>query len=258
MTRDHTPKPVPAVQNAVLILRLLAGAGRPLGATQIARETGLNVSSAFNILQTLSHEGLLHVNAETKTYSIGMGMMAFAVPLLGANPSDLLRPVLSAIAEENRVVVALWHITAEERMVLIDSFAAPNIVQVVIARNRRLPVFAGALGRAYAARLRLDEAAARKGYESVRWQNPPGFEAYWNDVLAAQQTGYARDRGQLFIGLDSVAAVACDANGVPRLGMSSITIAGQHDVEPLSKVAKALAAAARQVECCVFGQTSES
>ena len=257
MMRHTTPKLVPAVQNAVLILRLLAGAGRPLGATQIARETGLNVSSAFNILRTMSHEGLLHVDAETKTYSIGIGMMAFAVPLLGANPSDLLRPVLSAIAEENRVVIALWHITVEERMVLIDSFAAPNIVQVVIARNSRLPVFAGALGRAYAAKLRLDEAATRKGYESVRWQNAPGFEAYWKDVLAARQAGHARDRGQLFIGLDSMAAVACDANGVPRLGMSSITIAGQHDADPRLKVAKALAAAALQVERCVFGQTNE-
>ena len=59
MVDDTGQKLVPAVQNAMIIMRLLAASGRPMGATQIAREAGLNVSSAFNILRTLSHEGLL-------------------------------------------------------------------------------------------------------------------------------------------------------------------------------------------------------
>ena len=53
MTDDLPQKLVPAVQNATTIQRLLASAGRPMGVTQIARETGLNVSSVFNILRTL-------------------------------------------------------------------------------------------------------------------------------------------------------------------------------------------------------------
>ena len=75
MVDDGGQKFVPAVQNAVSIMRLLAAQGSPMGATQIARETGLNVSSAFNILRTLSHEGLLSFNPEAKTYRIGMGLM---------------------------------------------------------------------------------------------------------------------------------------------------------------------------------------
>ncbi|WP_162787097.1 IclR family transcriptional regulator [Notoacmeibacter marinus] len=254
MSDDHGHKFVPAVQNATRIMRLLAAQGEPLGATQIARETGLNVSSAFNILRTLSHEGILSFNSEAKTYRIGMGLLEFAAPLLGANPADLLRPTLAAIAHEHRVTIALWHITGNERIVLIDRFTAPNIVQVVIARNSRLPVFAGAIGRCYAAMLGLDEAATRTGYDTVRWQREPGFDSYWQDVITARQTGVARDREQLFRGLQIVATLARDAADIPRIGMSSITIAGQHDENSLEKVADALTGAADQIERCVFGR----
>lgn len=254
MTDDNGHKPVPAVQNAVRIMRLLAALGRPMGATQIARETGLNVSSAFNILRTLSHEGLVSFDPEAKTYRIGMGLMEFAAPLLGANPADLVRPTLTAIAQEHQVMIALWQITAQERIVLIDRFTAPNIVQAVIARNSRLPVFAGAVGRCYAAVRGLTEAETRKGFDTVRWQDPPSFESYWQDVLAARDSNTGQDRGQLFRGLDIVAALACDSAGVPRIGMSSITISGQQTDESLDRVALALADAAGQVERCIFGR----
>lgn len=258
MIDDNGQKLVPAVQNAMTIIRLLANSGRPLGATQIARETGLNVSSAFNILRTLSFEGLLSFDAEAKTYRIGMGLMELAAPLLGASPADLIRPLMSAIAEEHRITIALWQITGDERIVLIDRFTAPNIVQAVISRGSRLPVFAGAIGRVYAASLGLSKPDTQKGYNDVRWQNAPGFKAYWADVQAARESGIARDRGNLFRGLDIVAVLSRDAAGTPRLGMSSITITGQQDEESLVRIGSALASAARQVERGVFGRPGES
>lgn len=257
MADDQGQKLVPAVQNAMRILRLLAVAGGPMGATQIARETDLNVSSAFNILRTLSHEGVLSFDPGAKTYRIGMGLLEVATPLLGANPADLIRPLMNAIAQDHQVMIALWQITATGRIVLIDRFTAPGIVQAAIARNSRLPVFAGAIGRCYAASLGLDRDQTRTGYDSVRWQSAPGFDAYWHDVQQARRTGIARDRGQLFRGLQIVASLARDAEGHPRLGVSSITIAGQHDDPALTRVGAALAGAARQIERSLFGRPPE-
>jgi len=247
-------KLVPAVQNATLILRLLAARGAPMGVTRIARETSLNVSSAFNILRTLTHEGLVSFDPEAKSYRIGMGLMEVAAPLLGANPADLIRPLMNEIVQDHQVMIALWQITAGERIVLIDRFTAARIVQAVIARNSRLPAFAGAIGRCYAAALDLDEAQARAGYATVRWQSDPGFTAYWSDVRRAKATRVAQDRGHLFRGLEIVAALARDARGTPRIGMSGITIAGQHDEGSLEHVGAALAEAATQIERGIFGR----
>ena len=258
MADDTGVKLVPAVQNATSIMRLLAAQGRPMGATQIARETELNVSSAFNILRTLSHEGLLSFDPEAKTYRMGMGLMEFAVPLLGANPADVIRPSLTAIAQDHQTMIALWQITPTERIVLTDRFTAPNILHAVLAQNSRLPVFSGAIGRCYAATKGLTEAQTRRGFNTVRWQDAPSFESYWADVLEARETGTGFDRSQLFRGLDIVASLARDAEGVPRLGMSSITIAGQQTDETLRVIASALAGAAAQIERCLFGRPAET
>lgn len=258
MIEGGAQKPVPAVQNAVAIMRVLAASGRPMGATQIARETGLNVSSTFNILRTLTHETLLSFDPEAKTYRIGMGLMEFAAPLLPANPADLIRPLITDIAREHRVAIALWHIAANARIVLIDRISAPDIVQAVMAPNTRMPAFSGAIGRLYTAALGFDREEARKGYEGVRWQNPPGFDAYWRDAQAARETGVAQDRRQLFHGLDIVAALLRDASGAPRLGLSSITITGQQTDASLASVGVALAGAARHIERSVFGRKARS
>jgi len=262
MHEDQIAHLVPAVQNATRILRQIASSGRPQGATEIAREAGLSVSSAFKILRTLRHEGLVAFDQDAKTYDAGMGLLEFAIPLLGSSPGDLIGPTLKTIADEHRVMIALWQITAENRIVLTDRFAARDIVQVVLAPNSRLPVFAGATGRCYAASLGLSKEDVRSGYDSIRWQTEPGFESYWRDVVAARETGTAQDRGHLFRGLDMVAALACDATGAPRLAMSSITIAGQQSDDNLTRVEQALAGAAGQVEKIVFGryrrETSQS
>lgn len=251
---DQGPKFVPAVQNAARILRLLASCGTSLGTTQIARETGLNVSSVFNILRTLSHEGMLSFDPQAKTYRIGIGLLEFAAPLLGANPTDLIRPLLTEIAHEHKVLIVLYEVTENERIVLTDRFAAPNIIQAVIPLGSRFPVFAGAIGRCYAARLDLDEKAVRAGYESVQWQVPPGFDTYWKDVATARENGYARDRGQLTRGIEIVSSLVLDAGGTPRLGMSCINLATQIDDETLERVGKDLASASKKIESALFGK----
>lgn len=256
MADDQKPKFVPAVQNATAILRLLAARGAPLGASQIARETGLNPSSAFNILRTLAHEGMISFDPVAKTYRIGMGIMEFAAPLLGANPADQIRPLMNAVAQDHRAMIALWQITASERMVLIDRFTAPDIVHAVIAPQTRLPIFAGAVGRCYAALRGLDRTQARRGYDQVHWQAAPGFEAYWRDVQAARTTGIARDHEALFRGLQIVATLVRDAHDAPRLGLSAITITGQHRDDEIAHIGQALADAARQIERNLFGRSA--
>jgi DNA-binding IclR family transcriptional regulator len=105
--------------------------------------------------------------------------------------------------------------------------------------------------------MNLTEQQTRTGYDTVRWQDAPGFESYWQDVQTARETGHAYDRN-LFRGLEIVATLACDAEGTPRIGMSSITIAGQQGADSLAAVASSLKTAAEQIERGVFGRKTEA
>ena len=253
MSIEPRQKLVPAVQNATAILRQLSVMGAPVGATQIARACDLNVSTTFNILRTLTAEGLASFNPQDKTYGLGLGLMELTTPLLITSPADMIRPLMAEIAEAHQIMIALWHITDTQRIVLTDRIAAERIVQAVIADNSRLPAFAGAIGRSYAAALGLDEAASRAGYDTVRWQTPPGFDSYWADIQTARDTRFAMDHAHLFRGLEIVAAVVGDRGGTPRIGMSGITIAGQHTADELAHVGRSLADAADRIERGLYG-----
>lgn len=245
---------VPAVDNALKLLKYMASRGGSHGVAPLARATGITVSSTFNILKTLVRSGFVTFDPKDKTYRIGMGILEIVAPVLGANPNDLIRPLLDGMAEEFNVPIALWQVTEHERIILIDQVAPRRIVHANIERESRLPAWSGAVGRCYAAHMGKDRADVRRGYESVRWQNPPGFDAYWASVEVARRDGFAFDFGNLFAGLDICAAMVCDAMDRPRLGISTIAITGQTDREQLQHVARRLAEAAAIIEINVFGR----
>lgn len=241
-------KTVPAVENAAKILRYLAQRGGADGAAGTARATGLNVSSVFNILKTLANEDLVSFNPEAKTYSIGIGILGLAGPLLGMSPADVIHAAMIEIAHRHKAMVALWQVTDSERIVLQHSTVPDSVVHVNMPKGARLPAFVGAVGRCYAARTGISRDAARHKFESLRWQEAPCFEDYWAEVEDCRTRGYAFDFGNLYRGMSIVAAICCDGQGTPRLGLSSINIMGQVSTEALHEIGESLAGLGRKIE----------
>lgn len=256
---DHasTGKFVGAVENAVLILRHLANAAAPAGVAAIARATGVNVSTAFNILRTLSNEGLVIFNADTKTYRIGLGVLEFSAPLLGMDQTRLIHPELERLAADHNALIALWKITPQERIILVDRVVGTNVVRVDMASGSRLPAYVGAIGRCFAATKDLSRGELRRHFETLRWQAAPRFEDYAEDVAAAGRSGYAFDLGQLFRGLDIVAAVIRDHEGEARFGVSGIAIAGQMSREELETLAIAIRDRSELISANLYGRAVE-
>jgi DNA-binding IclR family transcriptional regulator len=248
------PKYVGAVENAARLLRRLSERPGPAGAAALARETGLNTSTAFNILRTLVKEGLVAFDPVDKTYRPGLGLLDFSAPLLGAGQADLIHPELSRLSAEHRVMLGLWAITAAERIVLRERvISAQGIVRVDMAPGARLPAWAGAVGRCYAAARNLPREALRARYDALRWHAPPGFEAYAEQVADARRDGVARDRAELFHGLDTVAAVIPDHEGTPRFGVSAICISGQLDEAAMAGLAADLRDTAALIAARLWG-----
>lgn len=244
---------VGAVGNAVTILRHLAHAARPEGVAQIARATHINTSTCFNILRTLQSEGLLDFHELEKVYSISQGMLELALPVLATNPLDLIRPVLARLSHEQNSLIALWKITALERLVLVDRAVPNRIVHIDMQIGTRLPSYIGALGRCVAAQRDLNEAELERRFFELRWASPPSFEEYCRQVKDAGQKGYAIDAGNLYNLIDIVAAVVTDAAGNPRFGLSAIGISGQKSPEQIDVIGRSLRDAARKLSLSLYG-----
>ena len=254
MKAAEPQKYVGAVESAVKILRRLAQAGSPEGVAIIARETGLNVSTTYNILKTLTKEGIVDFDAQSKDYAVGMGVLELAAPMLGRNPGDMIRPVMQRLSREHSVLVGLWTVMPNGRIVLSDRIVPEDVVRADVRPGSRLPDLVGAVGRCVAAARGLDRETLREAFAGLRWQRNPGFEAYWEEVQQARIDGFAFDFGQLFLGLSIAASVIRDIEGTPRLGLSVISIADQIEESALREAAHALRDAARFIEMNVFGR----
>ncbi|MCC5987043.1 MAG: IclR family transcriptional regulator [Pararhodobacter sp.] len=243
---------VGAVVHALRILRHLAGLGAPVGVSAIARATGVNTSTCFNILRTLVAEGLVVFDPGDKTYRLGLGVLELAVGLLGANHGDLIRPELERLAADSPALICLWQIVGEDRIVLLDRAWHPGAVRVDLPVGKRMPSFAGAVGRAIAHARGLSDAELHRGFALLRWQQPISFDEYRASLRDIQRHGYGRDAGATYAGIDSVAAVVPDASGEPRYGLGAVTIRGQMSDAGMHRMGCELHAAGRRIGQALF------
>lgn len=250
---DDNVKLVGSVVQAVMIMRRLARAGEPAGAAAIARDTGISVSTCFNILRTLAKERLVDFDPEAKTYRIGMGTLEFSIPLLGLNQAEIVRPELRRLAETSRSLICLWQVTENDRIVLVDRISSLTTVRIDVRPGARLPMLVGAVGRCVAAHIRLDRAELERRFAGLRWQNAPSFSAYLDDVRRAARDGYAFDDGNLFAGVEIVAALVTDMRGAARFGLSAISIGGQVSAGERLTLAAALRDSADWISETLFG-----
>ncbi|MCB1405621.1 MAG: IclR family transcriptional regulator [Rhodobacteraceae bacterium] len=245
-------RPVGALVHALRILRHLAAQGTAEGVTAIARATDVNGSTCYNILRTLVAEGLVIFDPADKSYRLGLGLVELAVGVLGANPGDLIRPELERLALSHGALMCLWHITDSDRIVLIERAFDPDATRVDLPLGKRLPALIGAVGRMIASHRGLPEAELRRRFDSFHWQRPPRFEAYRDSIAPARARGYAIDQGELYIGVDVVGAIITDAQGTPRYGVSSVTLAGQTDDATRHKIGADLAETCQRIGRSLF------
>lgn len=255
MTRaQNTVKLVGALASGLKLLRYLARAPSPLGVSQLARELKLNPSTCFNLLRTLVHEGLVDFNPLSKTYSVGLGFVELARGSLEhASYARLVRPHLEAIASRHRVTATLWQRVGEDRVVLVDRADNDAAIRVHMNIGQRLPMFIAALGRCMAAHAGLPQAALRRHFNALRWQDAPSFETYSKEVEQARARGYAVDEGHYVRGVTTVSSAILDASGRPVMAISAVGFSAQFKAGELKTLCEDVRERARQVSQALAG-----
>jgi DNA-binding IclR family transcriptional regulator len=100
-----TVRAVPAVTRAVAILRLLGRTRTPMGMKAISQALGIVPSTALHILRVLVAEELIKVDAATKQYSLGTGLLSLArTALEGDDFPSRVQPGLDDLARRYGVM----------------------------------------------------------------------------------------------------------------------------------------------------------
>lgn len=249
------PGRVPAVRQALRVLRYLAGTEKPVSVSMVARGTELSPSTCFNLLRTLAEEGVVAFDPIAKTYQLGFGLLEIASPLVNRDDTVLVRPLLERIAVQNHALITLWRVTGNERMTLIDRMYGNSEVRIEMRLGARVPTLAGAIGRSVAAATRPRLPELRRSFASLRWQTPLSLEEFLKDVDRAAQDGFGIDLDHWTRGVHAVGAVVLERRGMPKLAIGGLAIAGQLSLDELRRLGGELRDTARFIGRSLYGAT---
>lgn len=203
-----TERGTSAITRAFRVVEILAE--QPRSASEIARATGVNRSTALRLLQELESTGYVTRNAVTKHYST---VPARFFALVAAHEdhadwSEAIDPVLADLRDESGEATMLG-VPANGAMVYLAYFPSTHLVAVRERLGTVRPMHASALGKAYLAALPaadLDVELTRLSFEGGSAASAKGPIALRERLDAARERGYAIDHNETFDGVTCVAA----------------------------------------------------
>ena len=205
MARTGQPatRQVAAVQRAVAILGELADARTELGTNEIARRTGINVSTISRILATLVSGGLVEHVSATGRYRLGIGVVRLANAVHERfDIRTLARPHLEELARRIKETATL-SVPGEHEAITLDFVQSPLSVRSVAEVGRMSAAHATAVGKVFLAHGGTPPRGTLPAYTERTIVDLAVLEV---EVARARERGWAEALGEREEDLNAVAA----------------------------------------------------
>jgi len=212
-------RPVPAIDKAARVLRVLADGGRPQGISELARALGVSKGTLRDVLLTLDAHGFVVRDPDTR-FRLGPELRALA----DASTPDLrllAQPYLVSLMESfgETAILGLVH---DGKLEIADRSEPQTDLHMTAPLGRRLP---------------LDEGAHGK-------------------VLAGAKIGY--DDEELFPGVRAAAAPVVDARGRTVAFVMVVGFKQRVDLRTLRRIGERCASAADALSRRIGGNVEAS
>lgn len=213
----------PAISRAAAVLRLLGKSETPLGLNVIARELGLNPSTCLYVLRALVAEELVSFDPAGKRYALAAGVLTLARSWLQRDQfSELARPALERLAQDFGVTVLGVQIFGIDHIVAVAVARGASGFQLATEVGSRFPALISATGRCIAAFGGYPEHRLKARFETLRWDDPPSFGEWMEQVERTRQQGFGVDEGNYIAGVTVLAAPVRQGPGAPSHALVAI------------------------------------
>jgi DNA-binding IclR family transcriptional regulator len=209
---------IQSIDRAVELLEAIASAPEPATAPVLADACGLNRSTAWRILATLEHHGLVERDPETNRYRLGFAVLRLAAAAGHEPLVRLAHPLLRRLADATGETVNLA-VARRLELVYADQVQARR----VMAPNwlgHTVPLHATSTGKAFLAALPERELEHLAGLERFTDTTITDPFALRDELATVRARGFAVSRGELEPALWGVSAAALDPAGRPAAVLS--------------------------------------
>src|SRR5919205_674585 len=139
---------VRSVDRAITVMELLSRWGWS-GVTELAKELGINKSTAYRLLTTLRDRGLVEQDSATEKYRLGFGLVALASSVTAdLDVARCSRPVADRLAEETGGTVTVAVLEEDDGIILHQSNSGTSALSVNW-EGQHTPLHATAAGKIF-------------------------------------------------------------------------------------------------------------
>jgi len=209
-TGQPATRQVAAVQRAIAILDELADARSELGTNEIARRTGINVSTISRILATLTSGGLVEHVAVTGRYRLGVGVIRLASAVGDRlDIRSLARPHLAELASRTQETATL-SVPGGHEPITLDYVQSPLSVRSVAEVGRASATHATAVGKVFLAHGGIIPDGQLEAFTERTIVDHDVLRA---DVARVRERGWGQALGEREEDLNAVAVPVLDPAG---------------------------------------------
>ena len=204
-----------ATSKTLEVLKLIANTKQQLGVSEIARMLSINKSTAFGILRTLQQGAYVIKDVSTKKYTVGGELVRFSKMISEENGlAHVARPFLERLAESVDETVFLG-ICEGATIKVIDVVEAKKSLTLSSSVGTKLPITAGAPGKAYLSSLQNEEVVAllkERGLTAWTKRSITDVGRFLQEIEATRKQGFALDWEEYVAGVRGVASKITSEN----------------------------------------------
>jgi DNA-binding IclR family transcriptional regulator len=224
---DKKGATIQSVDRALNLFEILMASEQPVGITDLSRETGLNKSTVYRLLNTLVQHRLIAQDPETQKYTGGLKILELSNLLLSRlHVRSMATPYLRQLVDSYPVVAHLGIIN-EGEIVYIDKVENPGMITIYSQVGRRAPLHCTAMGKAMLAFLPGDQALSILEKAGLPRKTPNticSLAQFKVHLEMVRQRGYAIDNEEHELGVRCVAAPIFNYEGTP---VAAVSITGE-------------------------------
>lgn len=230
---------VQSVGRAFKIIELLCEKGE-LGITELSSLSGLNKTTVFRFLSTLSALGYVRKRSASEKYALTLKFLRLSADML--SKIDIRRYARTFLEQIPKITGETAHLVERSGndIVYIDKFeSAANSVSMVSRVGLSLPMVYTAVGKAIMARLSDGEIRQiwdSSDVEAKTERTITDFNQFMREIGEVRKNGYAADREENERGVCCVAAAVPDIYGEYRYAFSVSAPSSRMNDENISKI----------------------
>jgi len=210
----------PAVQKAFQLLERVAASENGIRLSKVSQDLGFSKSTTHGLIQALLAVGALDRSPHQKRLFLGPSIMDMAFKSKNYYTiSKEAMPILDGLCRRIGETVFLG-VLSDSKGVILASARASKALAISSSPGDTIPIFAGAVGKAYLASLSDKEALGiirKKGLPRYTPCSIVDEKAYLKALNRVLQDGYALDNEEYLAGVRAMAVNLGIHRGLPLL-----------------------------------------